>query len=188
LRTAGERGLFLIPFRPRLPCASGDDMDVDYNMLKAEYIAGGVSLRALADKYNVSKSSLEKRAAREKWSEIKQQTGSKLAEKLAESVSDAQFKKIEALTTLMLGQLDRAVKQNDKSMMTVRTISPGADGGQVITVRQVPDKRKRIDAARLHMMSKTAKDLLDIVRSLRGDDEGREVIVRFEGDAEELSV
>lgn len=47
---------------------------VDWERIRAEYIAGGVSYRKLADKYGVSINSMKKRAARDKWNDERTKT------------------------------------------------------------------------------------------------------------------
>jgi hypothetical protein len=60
---------------------------VDWNKLKAEYIAGGISYRKLAEKYGVSFSTLRDIAIREKWTDLKAQAQNKSVTKLVESVA-----------------------------------------------------------------------------------------------------
>lgn len=48
---------------------------MDWKLIKAEYIAGGTSYRKLAEKYNVSFSTLRKVAAKEHWSELRNNVG-----------------------------------------------------------------------------------------------------------------
>jgi hypothetical protein len=68
---------------------------VSWRKIKAEYIAGGISLRALAEKYGISAGHLMNRAAKEKWtdkrkaSEIKalEKTEQKAAETLADNAT-----------------------------------------------------------------------------------------------------
>lgn len=66
---------------------------MDWNTIKAEYIAGGTSYRKLAEKYKVKFSALRSVAEREKWVELKAQTQHKTNTKLAETVSDIEVKK-----------------------------------------------------------------------------------------------
>ena len=61
---------------------------VDWNKIKAEYIAGGTSYRKLAEKYGASESTLKKKAAKEHWSELRSQAGTKTELKIVDSVSD----------------------------------------------------------------------------------------------------
>ena len=61
---------------------------MDWNELKAEYIAGGTSYRKLAEKYKVKLSALRSVAEREKWVELKAQAQHKTDTKIVETVSD----------------------------------------------------------------------------------------------------
>lgn len=66
----------------------------DWRKIKTEYITGDVSLRALAEKSDVSFSQLGKRAAAEKWKEQREKqrnkTETKAKQKAAEKISDAE--------------------------------------------------------------------------------------------------
>ena len=68
-------------------------ISVDWNKLKAEYIAGGTSYRKLAEKYDVPLSTLSRIAGDEKWVEQKEQVEDKVStavsEKTAESLSES---------------------------------------------------------------------------------------------------
>ena len=61
---------------------------VSWRKIKAEYIAGGISQRALAEKYNVPMSSLVKHAKKEKWTAKRKQAENKAVEKVAEKTAD----------------------------------------------------------------------------------------------------
>ena len=65
---------------------------MSWRKIKAEYIAGGISQRALAEKYGVPMSSLVKHAKKEKWTakrrESENRTVEKVSEKTAEEVAD----------------------------------------------------------------------------------------------------
>ena len=61
---------------------------MDWNKLKAEYIAGGTSYRKLAAKYGVSFSTLRDIAIREKWTDLKAQARNKSVTKLVESIGE----------------------------------------------------------------------------------------------------
>ena len=60
---------------------------MDWNKLKAEYIAGGTSYRKLAEKYDVSFAILRRVAEKEKWSKLKAQTRQKADTKMVNSIS-----------------------------------------------------------------------------------------------------
>ena len=68
---------------------------MDWERIKAEYIAGGTSYRKLAEKYDVSFSTLRKVAAKEHWSELRNNVGAKRDTELVNvlGVSTAQIDK-----------------------------------------------------------------------------------------------
>ena len=59
---------------------------MDWNKLKAEYIAGGTSYRKLAKKYGVSFSSVRFKAEQEKWTELKAQAQHSANTRIFESI------------------------------------------------------------------------------------------------------
>ena len=63
---------------------------VDWNAIKAEYIAGGTSYRKLAEKYGVSESWLRQRGSKEKWNEQKKNCRTETEQKIVDSVSEVQ--------------------------------------------------------------------------------------------------
>lgn len=59
---------------------------MDWNKIKAEYIAGGTSYRKLAEKHGVSFSTLRGIAEREKWTDLKAQAQHNADTKLVETI------------------------------------------------------------------------------------------------------
>lgn len=59
----------------------------DWKRIKAEYVAGGTSYRKLAEKYDVSLTTLQRYATKEKWTELRKQAEVKSDTKIVESVS-----------------------------------------------------------------------------------------------------
>ena len=59
---------------------------MDWNKLKAEYIAGGISYRKLAQKHGVSFNTLKDIAVGEKWTELRQQAHNDATTKIIETV------------------------------------------------------------------------------------------------------
>lgn len=60
----------------------------DWNELKKEYITSRISLRALANKHNVSFSTIQKRSAADKWSSARKRVGDRTEEKTIEKMAD----------------------------------------------------------------------------------------------------
>ena len=60
---------------------------MDWNKLKAEYIAGGTSYRKLAEKYGVSFNTLSGVAIREEWAKLKKQAQNKSTTKMVNDIA-----------------------------------------------------------------------------------------------------
>ena len=63
------------------------ELFVDWNKLKAEYIAGGTSYRKLAKKYDISFNNLKNVATREGWAKLKEQAKDRATTKIVNSIS-----------------------------------------------------------------------------------------------------
>ena len=66
---------------------------MDWRQIKAAYIAGGVSLRELSEKYGVSFSTIQKKSMEEKWGDLRKKGRRKAEEKIIEAVSSREAKK-----------------------------------------------------------------------------------------------
>lgn len=64
----------------------------DLKKIKAEYIAGGTSYRKLAEKYDVSFSTLRKVAAKEQWAQLRNNAETKRGTILAEKIGEKNAK------------------------------------------------------------------------------------------------
>ena len=65
---------------------------MDWTKLKAEYIAGGISYRKLAEKYGVSFNTLKDIAVGEKWTELRQRAHNDATTKIVEKVIEENTK------------------------------------------------------------------------------------------------
>jgi transposase-like protein len=61
---------------------------VDWNKIKAEYIAGGTSYRKLCSKYGVSRTTLQRKAKDEKWLDLRSQAEAKTESKIVNVISE----------------------------------------------------------------------------------------------------
>ena len=64
-----------------------------WKQIKAEYCAGGISLRKLADKHGVSFSTIQKKSMEEKWGELRKKSRRKAEEKIIDAVVSKEVKK-----------------------------------------------------------------------------------------------
>jgi hypothetical protein len=93
---------------------------VDWKRIKAEYVAGGISLRKLSDKYGVSFSTIQKKSMEEKWGELRKKSGRKSEEKIIDAVSSKEAKKavkklsrVVDLTDKLLDKIEQAIEELD---------------------------------------------------------------------------
>lgn len=125
---------------------------MDWKKIKKEYIAGGISYRKLAEKYEVSRTTLERKAKAEGWPELRRQAEGKTTAKVVEAVvnqnarfEDAVDLALEAACKYLSapGQL-RAVDLKDvttalKNLRDLKGIKSDAD---------MEEQRARIEALR----------------------------------------
>lgn len=99
----------------------------DWNAIKTEYITTTISYRKLSEKHNVSFSTLQQRARKEKWAEAKRKHNDKVVMK---SVQKAETKAIDYKSTLyslaykVAKQLNDMTEQNSISELAVMGIKP----------------------------------------------------------------
>ena len=80
---------------------------VNWRKIKAEYIAGGISQKALAKKYGVPQSTLERRAKKEKWTASRKESECKVIEKLTEKKEEIAVDNAVLLEQIKTGLLKR---------------------------------------------------------------------------------
>ena len=108
----------------------------DWRKIKAEYIRG-VSYRRLADKYGVSFSSIQKRGAKEKWTDLRKISSRRSDEKIVESVASQEARRVDGIQTV--------------ADMLLEKIKEGVADGSLI-----------IDSQSIRQITASIKDLREI--------------------------
>lgn len=108
----------------------------DWNKLRAEYIAGGISQRKLAEKYNVSFNTLKDKANKEKWAKQQEETYNKATTKAQQKTVEAAASnavKLEKARGLAIERCIRALEQMpvDTGSRSRKTLQ---DGKKTLTV------------------------------------------------------
>ena len=103
---------------------------MSWRKIKAEYIAGGISQRALAEKYGVNRNLLMRHAQKEKWTEKRKASEAKALEKVeqktAETVADNAVV-LERIKGKLLGKLEGMIDAYpDKNVAEMRKKENGA--------------------------------------------------------------
>ena len=99
---------------------------MDWNQIKAEYIAGGTSCRELAEKHGVSYSTLRKIATKEHWSELRVKSGAKRDLKIAETIAKAQVSRLERINNVadvLLARIEVVANNPNLDVMPPATIT-----------------------------------------------------------------
>lgn len=82
----------------------------DFNKVKAEYIAGRITLKELSEKYKISISTLKKKAASEKWSSLRTEaelkTNANIVDAVAKKKGESSLKTTEKINKICDELLD----------------------------------------------------------------------------------
>ena len=81
---------------------------MDWTKIKAEYIAGGISYRSLAKKYDVSFNTLKRIAIKEEWARLREQAYNTATTKMVDKVSSQKAKVDDKYQRLVDMLLDKA--------------------------------------------------------------------------------
>lgn len=99
---------------------------MDWNEIKAEYIAGGTSYRKLAEKHGVPFSTLKEHARREKWTELREKARYKADTKFANLMGEKQANKsakIDDVADMLLDKIVEMLQENDYGVNGVKHLS-----------------------------------------------------------------
>lgn len=116
------------------------EFSVDWNKIKAEYIAGGTSYRKLCQKYDANLSVLKRIAREENWVGLREQCKAKTATKIVEIESDKQAERMR-----------RLLKVSDDLLCVVEEAVHSFKVGELV-----------LDRTALKSLSGTIKDIKDI--------------------------
>ena len=125
----------------------------DWRKIKAEYIKGA-SYRKLADKYKVSFSQIQKVGAREKWTDLRNQSRRKQDEKIVESIATQGARMVDGIQSL--------------ADLLLEKIKDGVNDGTLI-----------VDSQSIRQITASIKDLRDI-KGMKSELDMQEQMARIE--------
>ena len=152
---------------------------MDWNQIKAEYIAGGTSYRKLAEKHNVSESKLKKIAAKEHWSELRNQSRTKLDRKITETIAKAQVSRLERINNVadvLLARIEVVANNPNLDVMPAATITELTKA--LKNVKEIQSVKSDLDVreqeARIRALEEQTKKNKEIpeIKVVFGDGEG----------------
>ena len=130
----------------------------DWNRIKAEYVAGGISQRELADKYGIPFGTMQKRARKGKWTEERTQAGEKVVEKVIQETA----KKTADNATLAADIKRKGLLLLDRLFDEFETVNA--------TEHRDYNGRNLTDIKRLRDLTAAYKDLTDDMQTAAGID------------------
>lgn len=102
---------------------------MDWNEIKTEYISSDIGYRELAKKYNVSFSTLQKRAKKENWPGIKRQVCDDVVTAVTSAVTSANVDralKLQEVADLLLEKISLTIENID-GRRSARTVKDASD-------------------------------------------------------------
>ena len=150
-------------------------MGIDWTKVKTEYITTDKSsYRKLAEKYGISLGTLYKRAKRENWVELKQQSYDKKVAKTVASIENNQVKKLErilSITDKLLDKIEKAVDELDiqlyKNVAKVKEIEYNNYERPDKPTKEVINETEQVTEIRTIIDRKGAQELAAAIKSLK---------------------
>ena len=153
---------------------------MDWDTIKAEYIAGGTSYRKLAEKYGVSFNTLSGVAIREGWAKLKKQAQDKSTTKMVDTiandiaknavkindVADKLLDKISYILELSDGIDSQVIKQLTSALKDIKDIKG------VKSEIDLKEQEARIDKLRKDAMEENTDKTITVVMEGGIDDYG----------------
>ncbi len=150
-------------------------MDFDWTKIKTEYITtDNSSYRKLAEKYSIPLGTICKRAKRENWPVLKQQSYDKKVTKTIASVEDKQVKKLERILTItdrLLDKIETAVDELDlqlrKKTEKVKEIEYNNDERPDKPTKETIHETEEVTEVRTIIDRKGIQELASAIKSLK---------------------
>lgn len=150
--------------------------------IKAEYIAGDISLGALSQKYGISLRQLARWSKDEGWVALKKQNVNDTAMKLVDKMSDAVIRASSVRTKNVLDTTDRlleltkdAMEAGDPEMLrALRSVS-----GTLKDIKDIYGISTEAEVREQEARIKALQEKVDAAKAEKND----EIIITYEGDA-----
>ena len=97
-----------------------------WKRIKAEYAAGGISLRELSDKYGVSFSTIQKKSMEEKWGNLRKKSRRRAEEKLVDSLAEKEAKRaidIVDVADKLLGKISEMLEEGVYNTQNIKNLT-----------------------------------------------------------------
>ena len=137
---------------------------MDWNELKAEYIAGGTSYRKLAEKYGVPFSTLKEHARKEQWTELREKARHKADMKFANIIGEKQANrsvKIDDVADKLLDKISDLLENFELDTQSIKHLTSSLkdikDIKGVKSKLDIKEQEARIDKLRKDAMEENTE-------------------------------
>ena len=142
----------------------------DWNAIKAEYIAGGISQRKLAEKYGISFNTLKDRANAGKWNQQREQAHNKITTKTQQKIVDSaadNATQLQRAYGLILKRVNRLLENMPEDGTKIRKTNKGEMVEyDLATLLLALEKLQKLSMPEDENALKAAKKLLEGVESV----------------------
>ena len=155
--------------------------DADWMAIRREYVEGNVSIRELAESHELPEKTVRNHASAEGWTRIRKEFREKTGRKLADTLSEEYFRKINVSAGALLRDLERARRDLTKTPVVVREHRVDQDGTEYFKQSVTYERGGRVNAGELGKLIAGLDKLLEIGRKQTGRD-APEIRVVFGGE------
>ena len=149
--------------------------DVDWKKVKAEYITSDKSsYRKLSEKYGIPLGTLYKRAKREDWVSLKQQSGDRMVAKTVSAIEEKQIdklKRIQDISDKLLDKIEEAIEELDiqlyKDVRKEKVIEYNNLERPDKPTKEIIHEEEKVIEVRTIIDRKGAQELASAIKSLK---------------------
>lgn len=152
----------------------------DWKKIKAEYIAGNISYRKLAEKYSVSFSTLRGFAEREKWTELRAQAQHKSNINLVNSIGkqNGSYKvSVYDVADALLEKIKEMMNQEGLTTQNIKHLTSA-----IKDIRDVKGIKSDMD------LKEQEARIKKLEKEIEGDNADKSITISFEKEGEDYAV
>lgn len=155
---------------------------MDWKKLKAEYIAGGISYRKLAEKHKVPFHTLRKQAAKEHWRELRDEAAAKAATKIVELEANKQverYKRLLRVSDDLLDVVEEAVRSFKVGDLLLDRTALKSLSGTIKDIKDIQNIKTELD------IEEQKARIANLKKQAERDEDSRDVSVEISEEAVE---
>ena len=148
----------------------------DWKKIKSDYVRGGVSYRKLAEKYEVSPTTLYRRMKKEKWADLRKQKEEKTNAKIIETVASQEAKHVDNIQCLADKLLQMIEERINDGTLIVDATDLRSVTASIRDLREIKGCKSELD------MQEQIARIEKLRREAAEDQKDNKIIVSFEDD------